>query len=61
LRKLKKLEEAKSIYEKMLSINKNDATSWKGAGICWLYLEKYKEAVECFNNSINLNAEKISL
>jgi tetratricopeptide (TPR) repeat protein len=42
-------------YDKALSINPDDANAWNSKGTLLGNLGRYKEAIECFDRSLDIN------
>ena len=46
---------AKSCFDEAIQMNSNDANAFKIKGDCLFNMNKYEEAIECYNKAIFLN------
>ena len=52
---VKNFDNAKNLFEKIISINKNIPEVYNNLGSIYLNSNNFKKAIECFNKSISLN------
>jgi len=48
------MQEANDCFSTAIILNYSNFEIWERKGLCFFYLENYKEAIECFNKCLDI-------